>query len=193
MKFKTILLTAVAAALCCACIPSVNPFYKESDVVADSRLQGLWLADTNSSAQETWKFETNSDHYYSLHVTEKGDKKGEFDARLFKIKQEYFLDLTPSSIELKDSQAGLVEASVIPGHLVFHVSQFEPTLKMASFDFDWLKKYIEKNPKALAHRTEKELPILTARDACAAKIHTRPFERWPLRTPGELTRAKTQP
>ena len=128
-----------------------------------------------------------------FHVTEKGDKKGEFDARLFKIKQEYFLDLTPSSIELKDSQAGLVEASVIPGHLVFHVSQFEPTLKMASFDFDWLKKYIEKNPKALAHRTEKELPILTAETPALQKFILAHLKDGLFGTPGELTRAKTQP
>ena len=32
--------------------------------------------------------------------------------------------------------------------------QFEPELKLAFFNFDWLGKFLEKNPKALAHHAE---------------------------------------
>ena len=51
---------------------------------------------------------------------------------------------------------------MFPGHLLVRVSQLEPELKLAFFDFDWLQKYLEKNPKALAHHQEGDRIVLTA-------------------------------
>ena len=39
--------------------------------------------------------------------------------------------------------------------LIGRVSQIEPELKLALFDFDWLEKFLEENPGALAHHLEK--------------------------------------
>jgi hypothetical protein len=49
-----------------------------------------------------------------------------------------------------------------PGHLLVRVPQLEPELKLAFFDFDWLQKHLEKNPKALAHHKEGDHIVLTA-------------------------------
>jgi hypothetical protein len=51
---------------------------------------------------------------------------------------------------------------MIPGHLLVRVSQFEPTLHLALCDPDWLKKYLDQHPKAIAHHEEEGLIILTA-------------------------------
>jgi len=51
---------------------------------------------------------------------------------------------------------------MFPGHLLVHVPQIEPTLKLEFFDYDWLAKYLDKNPSALEHHREGERIVLTA-------------------------------
>ena len=128
---KTILLVVAAVALLCSCVPSVNPFYTEKDVVTDSRLPGVWQ-ETVKDKPEIWQFENAGTNAYKLTVTEEGDK------------------------------TGLVAAAMIPGHLLVRVSQLEPNLHLTFTDPNWLEKFLEKNPKAIAHRNEKDWIILTA-------------------------------
>ncbi len=59
---------------------------------------------------------------------------------------------------------------MFPGHLLVRVWQLEPELKLALFDFDWLKKHLEKNPEALAHRTENGSILLTAETRALQKF-----------------------
>jgi hypothetical protein len=51
---------------------------------------------------------------------------------------------------------------MFPGHLLVRVSKLEPKLELAFFDFDWLAKYLENNPGALAHRKHGKSLLLTA-------------------------------
>jgi len=162
MKKRNLIATLGAAALLCSCIPSVNPFYTARDVVFDPRLPGTWQEKDQPDHPEVWQFESATNKMYRLTVTEKEDKQGKFDAHLFKLRQEYFLDLIPSDCDYATNQADLVAASMFPGHLLVHVSQLEPELKLAFFDFDWLQKYLEQNPKALAHHQEGDRIVLTA-------------------------------
>jgi hypothetical protein len=167
---KHLLLMVGAVALICSCVPSVNPFYTEKDVVTDPRLVGEWLEADNKDNPSDWTFETTETNSYKLTVMEGKDKKGEFDAHLFRLKQEYFLDLIPTSCDYATNQAGLVGAAMIPGHLLVRVSQFEPTLHLALCDPDWLKKYLQANPKAIAHRTDEDFIVLTADTADLQKF-----------------------
>lgn len=153
MKLRNRIAIAGVAVLAGACIPSVNPFYTDKDVVFDARLLGEWQKQDKTDGPETWKFEKSGDKAYKLTVTEKEAKQGEFEARLFKLRQEFFLDLIPSDCHYATNQADLVAFSMFAGHLLVRVPQLEPGLKLAFFDFDWLAKHLEKNPKALAHRT----------------------------------------
>ena len=162
MKKRNLIATLGAAALLCSCIPSVNPFYTARDVVFEPRLLGTWQEKDKTDKPDVWKFESATNKMYQLTVTEKEDKQGKFDAHLFKLKQEYFLDLIPSDCNYATNQADLVAASMFPGHLLVRVSQLGPDLKLALFDFDWLQKYLEKNPKALAHHQEGDRIVLTA-------------------------------
>ena len=158
---KILIPLALIAALA-GCIPSVHPFYTEKDVAYDQRLVGEWAAKDESSDPQVWKFEPNEQKAYKLTVTEKAGKQGEFKAHLFKLKENYFLDILPTECHFDTNQADITTYSLIAGHLVLRVSQLEPDLKLAFFDFDWLQKHLEKNPKALAHHKEEDRFVLTA-------------------------------
>ena len=162
MKEHNLIATLGTAVLLCSCIPSVNPFYIAKDVVFDARLLGEWQEKDKSDNPDVWKFESATNKTYKLTVTEKEGKQGKFNAQLFQLKQEYFLDLIPDDCHYATNQADLVAASMYPGHLLVRVPQIEPELKLAFFDFGWLGKFIEKNPKALAHHKEGDHIVLTA-------------------------------
>jgi hypothetical protein len=162
MKTSNLIALAAAAALLCSCIPSVNPFYTDQDVVFDARLLGEWQEKDKSDNPDVWKFESATNRTYKLTVTEKEGKQGRFNAHLFHLKQECFLDLIPADCDYATNQADLVAASMYPGHLLVRLQQFEPELQFAFFDFDWLQKHLEKNPKALAHHKEGDRIVLTA-------------------------------
>jgi hypothetical protein len=177
MKTRNLIALAAAIVLFGACIPSVNPFYTDKDVVFDARLLGEWQEKDKSDNPDVWKFEGTTNKMYKLTITEKEGKQGKFNAHLFQLKQEYFLDLIPDDCNYATNQADLVAASMYPGHLLVRVSQLEPVLKLALFDFGWLGEFIEKNPKALAHHKEGDHIVLTA--------GTRDLQRFVLKHLGE--------
>jgi hypothetical protein len=160
-KRNPIAFVVSVAVLMGACIPSVNPFYTEKDVVLDPRLIGDWQEKGDTNNPENWSFEQSTNNTMKLTVVEQG-KTGAFAAHLFKLGQEQFLDLIPTDCEYATNQADLVAFSMFPGHLLAHVPQIEPELTVAFCDFDWFEKYLEQNPRALAHHREGERIVLTA-------------------------------
>src|SRR5215831_13911553 len=139
MKRRNAVVLAAITVVLASCIPSVNPFYTDKDVVFEGKLLGEWQEKEKSDEPQVWKFEEGKDKAYKLTVTEKEGKQGEFEAHLFKLKQDYFLDITAS--EIGTNVADLIKASLISGHLLLRISQFEPELKLAMTDVDWLDKY----------------------------------------------------
>ena len=139
-----------------------------------------------------WKFEKAGDNAYKLTIAEKPGKEGEFTAHLFRLKQEYFLDLFPNDCNYATNQADLVGFSMFPGHLLARVPQIEPELKLAFFNFDWLGQQLTNNPSILAHHREGDRFVLTA--------STRELQRFVLahlaegelfNKPGEMVRQAT--
>ena len=159
---KKLMLYASIALLVAGCIPSLNPFYTAKDLVFAPELLGEWKAKNESDQPAQWQFEKLEDKAYKLTVTEDKAKKGEFTAHLFKIGTGQFLDIVPSKCDYDSSQADLIASAMFPGHLLLRVEQIGPELKMAPFDYDWLKKYLEENPKAIGHREESDSIVLTA-------------------------------
>jgi hypothetical protein len=177
MKTGHLAALAAVALLLGACIPSVHPFFTDKDVVFDARLVGEWQSKEQADAPESWKFEQGEGKSYKLTVKEKEGKQGKFAAQLFKLKNEHFLDITPTECELAPDQADLVAASIFPGHLVLRVPQIEPELKLAFCDYEWLEKFLKANPKAVAHRKQDDAILLTAT--------TRDLQRFLLKHLGE--------
>ena len=156
----SVIFAATLALVLSACVPSLNPYFTANDVVSDPRLVGEWKADDGSMS---WAFAVAGNQNYALTVTEKDEKHGTFVAHLFKIGNETFLDLIPDKCKFAADQSDLVAMAVFPGHLLAHVLAIEPKLKIALIDWDWLSKFLQKNPAALAHHVEnKEQIILTA-------------------------------
>ena len=201
MKKRNLIAVATAAVLVGACIPSVNPFYTDKDIVFDTRLVGEWQEKGKADGPDVWKFEKSGDNGYKLTVTEKEGKEGKFDARLFKLKEECFLDLIPTGCNYATNQADLVAFSMFPGHLLVRVTQFEPVLKLSFFNFDWLQKFLDKNPKALAHHVEGKTEnedghiILTAETRDLQKFvlkHLGKGELFDTDKPGEMIRKNAE-
>jgi hypothetical protein len=163
-NMKTHKLIALAGLVLClpGCIPSVNPFYTDKDVAFDSRLVGTWQEKGKDQSPQLWRFEKAGDKAYKLAITEEHGKQGEFSAHLFKLKQDCFLDLIPNNCDYATNQADLVAASMFPGHLLVRVSQIEPELKLAFFNFEWLQQQLTNNPNVLAHHREDDRFVLTA-------------------------------
>jgi len=162
MKTPKLLATALAMLGLCSCIPSVEPYYTADQAVVVDRLAGEWeMAHTNNEPH-LWEFIKLENKTYDLTVTEDNNKKGEFTAVLFKLKENYFLDLTAKKLDFATNQADMVASSIIPGHLLLRVALLEPDLKLAGFDYDWLKNYLESHPRALAHHSEDGAIFLTA-------------------------------
>ncbi len=159
---KKLVLLGTVGLLLAGCIPSANPFYTEKDLLFEPLLLGEWQSVNDSDQPAQWQFEKGEGLTYKVTVTEEKTKKGEFTAHLFKLRNECFLDLVPSKCEYAPDQAGLVSSAMFPGHLLLRVPQIEPELKLAAFDFDWLKKHLEENPAALAHHEESDVMVLTA-------------------------------
>lgn len=159
---KAIQVTALAAALTLlsACIPSLNPFYTEGDLVSEPGLAGQWEAKDKNELQ-TWDFQP-AGRAYTLSVTDKDGKRGKFTAHLFKLKDQRFLDIIPAECDFAPDQSELVAFSMMPGHLLIRVAQIEPELKLAFVDYQWLEKHLKNDPKALAHHREDDHLVLTA-------------------------------
>jgi hypothetical protein len=172
MKTRNLVAIAGAAVLLTACIPSVNPFYTEKDLVFDSRLIGVWGDPKDADAN--WRFEFVTNMTYRLIVTEEKDKRGEFAAHLFKLGGRIFLDITPTKLDLGQKQATLVGAALIPGHLILRVRSLEPELKLDWMDWDWLKKHLAAHPRALKHRR-------TAANELVLTAETRELQRFVLK------------
>jgi hypothetical protein len=163
MKARSAVLLALLSILLAACVPSVNPFYFDRDVVFDARLVGRWQTDEKGAGH--WTFEKGDGKAYSLRIVD-GGNSGLLEARLFRLKGELFLDTIPVKLD-SGSNPGEVMASVIPGHLIFRVRSLEPRLRLEALDVDWLGRHLKEHPRSLAHRAgmEKDSVVLTATTA----------------------------
>jgi hypothetical protein len=167
---KVLLPLAAIAALVAACVPSVNPFYTDKDVITDARLAGNWVEDGDKEKPATWKFEAATNNTYGVTLTEGEGKTGRLEAHLFKLGTETFLDLTPTECNFSSEQAGFVNAAMIPGHLLVRVKLAEKKLNLAVCDPDWVKKFLAQNPSAVAHRVVDGNVIFTAETGALQKF-----------------------
>lgn len=122
-------------------VTSVYPWYTAKDVVFNSALIGAWAdAGSTNAVNEHWQFSKLEGQAYLLSVQDK-EKRTEFDARLFQLKGRLFLDCSPR--ERPDYS--------LPPHYLLRVTRIEPTLELKGLNYDWLKKLLAKDPKALRH------------------------------------------
>jgi len=132
------------------CVPSLNPIFTEKDVIYDPALVGTWGTDDQ---KEKWVFSKSGDNAYKLRQTDSEGAKAEFDVRLVRLGDYKFLDLIVTNMDEKDFRMnGWAAFSLIPAHLVLQVHEIGPKLKISAMNPDWVKEWLEKNPKSIEHR-----------------------------------------
>ena len=190
MKKLILPLLSLAVVLTGCLVTSVYPFYTQKDLAFEPGLVGDW---TNSKAScEHWKFEPAGENAYQLTYTSDG-KTSVMAARLFKLGSQAFLDLFTN--ETKDDS----QPPPIPSHFLMRADQLAPTVKLAPLNYDWLKEFLAKDPKALRHhlipdndKKEDSRLVLTADTAELQQFilkHLKTGEAWAEGL--ELSRAST--
>jgi hypothetical protein len=161
MKYAPLPVAVTLALVLSACVPSLNPLYTEHDLVFDPALVGHWAE--NDNAQDTWTFEKSGDQDYKAIYQEKG-KTGEFDVHLVKLGERLFLDFYPQDDGIKEMDRNdFYRFHFLPVHTFARVSLSGSTVDMAFLDPDWLKKLLDREPKAIRHeRRGEDGIILTA-------------------------------
>jgi hypothetical protein len=121
---------------------SVHPFYQAKDLTFDPALAGTWAK--NAEDKEKWTFTGVEGKSYLL-VIEEEKGKHEFDARLFKLGTDRFLDLHSRQRTLKRT------LSNIPAHHLLRIRTEDDELHLESLSFEWVRKSIEANASAISH------------------------------------------
>lgn len=142
MKLRTLCLLLGAGLLAGCWQKSLNAFYTPGDVIADEKLVRVWHEKKKNSDEKgmQWTFTQGDDKGYKLEIKD-DDKTHNYEARLFKLDGQRFLDLLPAERTV----------STIPAHSLCKVTEVGSTLQVAMLNIDWVQKWLRKNPATLPH------------------------------------------
>lgn len=168
----------VAVALLVSCMPaySVHPYFTEKDLIFDPSLVGTWYSQDDENQRGAVVIEQmdfNGKPGYEISLTNITDKPAtpeinqKFDARLFKLGGEQFLDVVQSDLRSGDDQIAVL---AMPVHMLAKVSLQEDSLTFWFLDDEWLKKSLESGQTSTAHEIEDDTPVLTAPTADLQKF-----------------------
>lgn len=175
---KTLLPTLGIALLLASCVQSLHPLYTEKDLLFEPKLVGTW----ESEGGNLWIFLKSGKKSYDLVYTEK-ETPAKFAAHLVKLGSYQFLDLFPTSIDLKND---LQQAHLLPTHMFFRVWLEKDTLRLAILEHDWLKKMIDENKTNIKHEVVDKRVVLTASTSALQKFIAQNAD-----DPGAFPRPKT--
>lgn len=135
----------VAIGALCACIglmsgcpvKSINGMEEKGndpDMVYDARLVGTWPVHDKCTSSLT---STAHEKVYSWQVVDcQSNKTTSYEARLFKLDQHYFLDVTAPSEQVCELCVGV--------HLIYLVNFEKDSVVLAPLDYDWFKTALQK-------------------------------------------------
>lgn len=143
MKRTNLIAAGLAITLVPGCVvTSVYPFYLEKNVLFEPALLGSWQK--AGQPDEQWAFARGKANDYLISFVSK-DSTNVFQGYAFQLHGEKFLDL--SAAEWKAD----IQPEPVPSHLLARIRQTAPSLKLAPLNYDWLKEWVAKNPKAIRH------------------------------------------
>lgn len=139
------------------CVPSLNPVYKDENLIFDATVLGIW-AQPDSKAR--WDFAKRDEKSYRLIYTDDDGQEGRFIAHLASVEGTKFLDLFPEEVDTKS--AGFYRFHLVPIHTIYLVKRTQPTLELTAIDYQWLDDYLTKNPDAVQCATFNGRKMITA-------------------------------
>ena len=154
MKPRIIILFTVVILLMSGCfIKSLYPFYTQKDIVFDPAIIGTWL-DADSS---TWKIKqqmkgfpgpSGPDSSYQVEIIEKDSSIGSFNAHLFRLNNQFYLDFFPSG---KIGSNDIVEENLVLTHSLAKTEYNKNTITIKWFNEVWLEKLLNENKIRIRH------------------------------------------
>jgi len=127
-------------------VVSLQPFYTQVDLEADSRLNETW---TDKEGDVTFAFEQGrekgKEKVYELVVKEKDGEQqvsGKFEVRLVQLGAFWFLDIYPKSSE---GVSEFYRMHFIRAHTITRVEIKQDSIQMAFLNASWLKAKIKEN------------------------------------------------
>jgi len=161
MRFKGFAVIATLALLL-GCVPSLYPFYSESDLVFEPALVGTWWG---GDSEESWTFTQAGEKAYEMVAEADGVKK-EFEAHVFRLGAVLWLDLYPVTPQQPDFH----DVHLIPAHTVSRVWLDENALRLGMLAPEWLGAKIKRKAGFVAHAQLDDRVVLTAPTAQLQKL-----------------------
>ena len=146
-----------AALLAAGCIPSLQPLYTDKTTTFDPALVGVWQQE---NAESTWAFTPKETNLYSLTYTDKQGRPGQFEVRLVKLGNRYFLDLFPEDPQQVEN--AYYKFHLLRVHTFLKMSMDGSALELAGIDPNWLKRQLDADPRVVPHATVNDMIVLTA-------------------------------
>lgn len=164
-----------------SCVPSIQPFFEEKDVYFDRSLVGTW---SERDGKEKWTITARDESSYFIDQTDEHGRSLRFEARLFKIGTDSFIDVlaVPSSKITGD----LYLDHVLPSHTLLSVKIERCSVNLSFLDPTWIKGFLMTSPGAVAHTNRSGEIVLT--DSTAAM---QAFIKKHLTTPGAFEGTET--
>ena len=148
-------------------VQTIEPLFTEKEFIPYPALVGTW---TDEDKKEVWTFTEDHGRYECIQIDDKGHE-ATFRVGVGKIGANVFLDSSVNDAG-DDALNFVADLHLVPTHLFAKVVKTNDALLLIGMDGDWLQKYLEKNPKAIAHVQNESWrqPILTASSADLKKF-----------------------
>lgn len=152
--FPVIIMIAVFFSGCL--VTSIHPLGNEDDIVFDENLIGTWT----DNDDDFWIFSKGEDNAYNM-IVYSDDSKGEFIAKLVKLKDKYFLDMCPLRL---DTGNAVHDILLLPTHTFLKFTLDDSGLGLEFNDPEWFTERIDRDENiGIGYLTsEDEVLILTA-------------------------------
>ncbi len=154
---RRLLALVLASLMLGGCVVALAPIGADAERSFDPSLVGTWKP---ADASETWRCKADGAGAYRVTYTDEKGRRAEFDAALFALGGDRWLDLAPRP--LPETLNALYADHFVPAHTVARVLHTKPKLALAILDDDWLEKQLAAEPNALAHETVRGHVVITA-------------------------------
>jgi hypothetical protein len=139
-------------------VVSLNPFYSQLDLEADSGWVGTW---GDKDGEVSFTFEAGPEKEYTLVVKEKDGEKetsGEFEAHFMRLGGSLFIDLFPKN---NDGEDAFHRVHFFRGHSIARVELEQDSMQLAFLSASWLSAQIEEKSIDTPHEKADGSLLLT--------------------------------
>jgi hypothetical protein len=175
-KLRTLVLAVVS--LTCGCIGSVQPVIEEGNATFDPALLGTWA---DSASAERAVITADGPRRYAIRYTDDAGQTMLLTGVLGRIDARRVLDVQATSKDL-----GAYKDVVVRMHFPLVLDAPGPRLHVATLETDSLGRFLERNPRAVAHVGTEGALLLTADTPTLVRF----LERY-LRRPGSVAAPTT--